>query len=433
MINICFIANFEKTYFFEAIAEKILEKKKHQIFWLVNNKKQFDKLKLKFGSNNVCLINKDIEKNIFNKNISDKIKLNEILYQDRCLDKNSSKDLRYLEITSLKIYEFLNKNKIKFVYGEITWAHEILTYKICNLFKSLNCKFYNPSTIRFPLNYFLFFKNHDQSEYFLKKNQNYNSTNFVKDYSKEYLDLVQNIRPKNLFKSYNFIIQKIKKLFYESYFDKYDPTKTVKHIRIFRLIKKYINFILFNLSTSKNLEILKNKKYIIYFLQKQPEASIDVKGVYYDDQISNLKNIWRLMPPDFKIVIKEHPNSIGDRSFLYYQKLTQFNNTILINDKSKFENLVSNAFATFSVASTASMQSALLNVPSYTFVKCFFNEIKFSHRISLEDIKNFKNIFDLNEYFNKKMKLKRLFKKVILLKIVLKVRSLVMKNLKIII
>ena len=100
---------------------------------------------------------------------------------------------------------------------------------------------------------------------------------------------MQNIRPKNLFKSYNFIIQKIKKLFYESYFDKYDPTKTVKHIRIFRLIKKYINFILFNLSTSKNLEILKNKKYIIYFLQKQPEASIDVKGVHYDDQISNLK------------------------------------------------------------------------------------------------------------------------------------------------
>ena len=33
MINICFIANFEKTYFFEAIAEKILEKNKHQIFF----------------------------------------------------------------------------------------------------------------------------------------------------------------------------------------------------------------------------------------------------------------------------------------------------------------------------------------------------------------------------------------------------------------
>ena len=113
------------------------------------------------------------------------------------------------------------------------------------------------------------------------------------------------------------------------------------------------------------------------------------------------------MPPDFKIVIKEHPNSIGDRSFLYYQKLTQFNNTILINDKSKFENLFSNAMATYSVASTASMQSALLNVPSYTFVKCFFNEIKFSHRISLEDIKNFKNIFDLNEYFNKKNETKK--------------------------
>ena len=108
------------------------------------------------------------------------------------------------------------------------------------------------------------------------------------------------------------------------------------------------------------------------------------------------------MPPDFKIVIKEHPNSIGDRSFFYYKKLTKFNNVILINDKSKFENLVLNAFATFSVASTASMQSALLNIPSYTFAKCYFNEMKFSHRISLEDIKNFENIFDFNDFFNKK-------------------------------
>ena len=44
MINICFIANFEKTSFFEAVAEKILEKNKHQIFWLAVNKKQSEKL-----------------------------------------------------------------------------------------------------------------------------------------------------------------------------------------------------------------------------------------------------------------------------------------------------------------------------------------------------------------------------------------------------
>ena len=136
-------------------------------------------------------------------------------------------------------------------------------------------------------------------------------------------------------------------------------------------------------------------------MQKQPEASIDVKGVYYENQLANFRNLWRLVPSDFKILIKEHPNSIGDNNLIFYRNFTKFNNSILIEDMDNFESIVTDAFATFSVASTASMQSAMLKVPSFTLSNCFFNEMKFSHRISLEEIKNFKNIYELMDLFYK--------------------------------
>jgi len=398
MKNICFIANFEKTAFFESIAQKLLEQKNYNIYWLVVNKKQSEKLKLKFGDENVCLINKKVNCNYFNKELINKIRLNEILFQDRSLNEGSKDDLNYLELATSKIYEFLNINNIKYIYGELTWAHELITLKICDLNKSLNCKFFSPSTIRFPLDHFLFFTNSEQSKFFKR------SIKFEEKISKStenYLSLVQSIRPKNLYYSYEFIFKKIKKIFYEDYFDKHDPTRISRIRRGLKLLNKFINLFLFNFISKKNLNYLKKKKYIIYFLQKQPEASIDVKGVYYENQLANFRNLWRLVPSDFKILIKEHPNSIGDNNLIFYRNFTKFNNSILIEDMDNFESIVTDAFATFSVASTASMQSAMLNVPSFTLSNCFFNEMKFSHRISLEEIKNFKNIYELMDLFYK--------------------------------
>jgi len=396
MIKICFIANFEKTAFFEAIADKILEQKKHEIYWIVVNKKQSNKLMLKYGKKNICLINKKIEGQLINENLISKIKLNEILYQDRSLNTNSIKHLQYLELSCSKIYQFLKENEIMYVYGEITWAHEIITYKICNLNYDLNCKFYSPSTVRFPLSHFLFFTNSEQSKFFIRKNK---AISKITNYSEDYLSLIKKIRPNKLYLSYDFILKKIRKIFHDDYFDRHDPTRVNRLVRGINLLKKYVYLLTSNFIIKNKLDFLEKEKYIIYFLQKQPEAAIDVKGAYYDDQLMNFKNLWRLIPSDFKIILKEHPNAIGDNSLSYYRQFTKYNNTLLVRDFDNFENVVSKAFATFSVASTASIESAMLNVPSFTFVKCFFNEIKNSYRVSLEDIKNFDNIYDLKNFF----------------------------------
>ena len=56
-------------------------------------------------------------------------------------------------------------------------------------------------------------------------------------------------------------------------------------------------------------------------MQKQPEATTDVKGMYYSNQYENIKMIWNVLPEKFNLIIKEHPNCIGDRSLSFYKNL----------------------------------------------------------------------------------------------------------------
>ena len=105
------------------------------------------------------------------------------------------------------------------------------------------------------------------------------------------------------------------------YFDKYDPTKISKSLRIKKFISKKINTIFFHILKKKNFDFFKNKNYVIFFLQKKPEQSMDVKGMYYNDNYKNLENVWKILPPNFHLIIKEHPNNIGNLNMSFYQKI----------------------------------------------------------------------------------------------------------------
>ena len=60
---------------------------------------------------------------------------------------------------------------------------------------------------------------------------------------------------------------------------------------------------------------------MVYTLHKQPEASVDIVGRYYDNQYTNIQNIWRILPDDWCLVVKEHTNAIGDRPLSFLKKL----------------------------------------------------------------------------------------------------------------
>ena len=60
-------------------------------------------------------------------------------------------------------YNFIKKNSISYIFGEVTWAHELLAHRLILQEKKLNCEFLNPHTIRIPNGRFAFFTDESQS------------------------------------------------------------------------------------------------------------------------------------------------------------------------------------------------------------------------------------------------------------------------------
>jgi hypothetical protein len=403
--KICFIANYEKTFFYSEIGKVIEKKNLAEVYWIVVNLKLYKYLINHFNKNKILLINKKINNFTKNYNLLNSLKLNECLYSDRALSGNLKKNTEYLDYASTQINDFLIKKEIKYIYGEITWSHEIIAYRIANLINKLKIKFFYPCSLRYPFNRFVFFLNSEQTTLFCRKKKALFSNKISLS---EYLDTLENLKPKNNLFNLNHFFTKIKNFFIEPYFDRNDPTQIPKKRRTINFINRYINYFTYKLFLKKiKSKQLKKKKYIIFFLQKKPEASIDVKGMYFEDQLKNFIMIWRLLPSNFSIVVKEHPTCIGDNSLKFYKEILKFNQTFIIDDNENFENLIKNSYATFSVASTASIQSSLLNIPSFTLVPCFFNELKYSENITISQLRELKTLNDLVKEMFKKNKIKK--------------------------
>ena len=251
------------------------------------------------------------------------IKINEILFADRALNNNQN-NTNYLKTLSNYIFKFLKQNKIEFIFGEFTWSYELIISRVA---KILNIPYYNLQSTRYPSNRFLFFSNEKQNLFYLRKN-NQSNVDYIEAQNQYENYIKQKNKDKNNIK---LIINKIFRLFLNDYYDKHDPSYISKIKRSKNFIFKIFNKFSFYLLTKIKIQKIKKKNYLIYFLQKSPESTVDVKGMYYSDQIKNIINVWKILPNDFKLIIKEHPNCIGERNVLYYLKFLKLNNIFLVN------------------------------------------------------------------------------------------------------
>ena len=126
---------------------------------------------------------------------------------------------------------------------------------------------------------------------------------------------------------------------------------------------------------------------MLFTLHKQPEASIDVIGRYYENQLDLIHNIWRILPKDYILLVKEHSNAIGDRNFDFYKRVKKLPNTYLIDNKADTHQLLDSISAVFTVSGTIAYEAALKNKHSFTFAPTFFNKLKGCKQIRWTDFK----------------------------------------------
>ncbi|SVB63439.1 uncharacterized protein METZ01_LOCUS216293, partial [marine metagenome] len=267
--KILFIENRQKTFFWEKLAIKLL-KKGFKISWIVQN----HSFKPDTGLSHI----------IPYPSKKEKIKSNTKLFQyisstDRIINYFQG-DSHHYQYYYNKIHEIILQTKPDYIIGESTLFHEIISSALA---KQLNIPFFAPCSVAYPKGRFSFFKfdsnlteggdktslNNSEIDSIIKNiKHNRSLPSYIKkDLSKsDYIDSI----------SYKVSILK-PYIFGERY---NTPSPFKKYLRN-KETKK--NLFLWNQLAKKKSLNNEDKKILLFPLQFQPEANLDVHGNKFRD------------------------------------------------------------------------------------------------------------------------------------------------------
>lgn len=396
MKNICFIANYYKTDIFVKIADTLSE---HYItsYWIIPSIKQYNELSKIYPSEQLLYIGKKEVLSSPNSLLNYDLKIHELVYGDRVLSYES-KSWAYDYLLKLQplVYNFIEQNKINFIFGEITWAHELLAQRLTKQATELQCKYLCLQTTRIPNGRFAFFTDEFESQIY-EINPSINTKHEPIVLAKPtYLAIIDNLIKKQSSTKGNLL--KLKNFIFRTNQDSNDPTLYSNPYTQFKIrTKEIFNRIIFKKIVKETLfdELPANKKFILFTLHKQPEASIDNYGRYFENQLDLITNIWRILPENYILLVKEHSNAIGDRSLSFYKAIKSLRNTILIHHKEDSHRLIDICEAVFTVSGTIGYETALKGKNSFTFAPAFFNKLNNCKEVSWRDFRKATSLFDL--------------------------------------
>ena len=120
-------------------------------------------------------------------------------------------------------------------------------------------------------------------------------------------------------------------------------------------------------------EIIRKKKYAMYFLHVQPELSVEEMAFEYQDQVNTLRNILASLPADMSLVVKEHPPMLGRRQMDTYSRLLHMPGIILADPLEDSHQLVAHASVVVTLTGTAGLEAIYYGIPAIVLGSVFFD------------------------------------------------------------
>lgn len=393
-LNICFVSNFTKTFVFNAVAKKLREKHNCNIFWIVVNQKYKSYLEEQYDPATILYIHKGLSSTLPKECIGE-YKLNEIVFNDRFFSLNIEEGISFLKVIQRPLYDFIKDNNINFIFGEVTWSHELLINRIVKDKLELKCKFFNPNVVRLPNDRFAFFSD-EREDFEPDARLDYPNLGHppIQLQKQLYIKAFEEI----IAKSYSITVKlaRAKRFFTKENIEKNDPSLPYKiHQRFIRGTKQEIFRSTYKLLDKIEIGEVKQKSFVFYPLHVQPEASIDVMAKYHNDQYQNIINIWKILPNNWLLLVKEHTSGVGDRPLSFYKKLATLPNVFIIDEKTNSHELIMLSRVIFTVSGTVGYEAALMQKTAFTFAPMFFNKLEYCHKINLEDFSESNNLLDL--------------------------------------
>ncbi len=109
---------------------------------------------------------------------------------------------------------------------------------------------------------------------------------------------------------------------------------------------------------------LSQLNYAFFPLHTEPEVTLNVYSKPYLNQIEAIRLFSHNLPVGMKLLVKEHPWSIGKRSFVYYRKLLEIPNVLLAHPELNSRELISNARIITAIAGSMGFESLILKKPA---------------------------------------------------------------------
>lgn len=349
-MKILFVENRYKTGLWEVIGREF-EKEGHEIHWIVQN--HF--FKPSFGSINVLSYPKKLTTP---KNYTPELK--KIIQADRGLNYFGIKSDDFIFWYENEIEIALDKIKPDMVFGESTLFHELLVIKAC---KQRDILYLHPSSCRYPINRFSFYQ-YDTLKPYGKSNEQLTIEEAKKtanaigkrlalpDYmnvSKSKITKIQWLKDK----------ARLTLAYYLG--ERYNTPSPFMKKKVNSYFNKQINE-WENLAV--DIDSLNEEFYVVYAMQMQPEANIDVWGYPYNNQAKVIQRILNDLGANEKLIIKPNPKSKYEISAELI-KLVKENpkKVIALNHNSKMDELWPYMDLVVTITGTISIECIFDNKP----------------------------------------------------------------------
>ncbi|SFT33545.1 Capsule polysaccharide biosynthesis protein [Lachnospiraceae bacterium XBD2001] len=138
-----------------------------------------------------------------------------------------------------------------------------------------------------------------------------------------------------------------------------------------------------------------NRKYMLFCLHLQPEATTTPAGGNYADQLMAIRLISQCLPDDMYLYVKEHPaywtqknrleSVYESRSIEFYQNIKKLRNVVLVDHKVSSGELMNKCSAVVTINGTVGFEALFKGIPVMTFAATFFEQFPYAFRVRTKE------------------------------------------------
>lgn len=130
--------------------------------------------------------------------------------------------------------------------------------------------------------------------------------------------------------------------------------------------------------------------FFLYPLHFHPESATSILARHFNDELNTITNIAFNLPFGYRLYVKDHMSAAGFPSLLFYKKLSQIPNVVLIPYYQDTKILIKNCVTVITLTSTVGFEALVMNKPVIVLGKVFYEK----HPL-VTKVVNFDNLFNI--------------------------------------